>query len=162
MKNRYKMVLVISAGALLVAYLSVVTPKAVHAAIAALVQDIDQPARAPFLTTVLLNGPTSTFTPVTVPTVQRLVVDYVSISGKAASAGGNIQPIVILEAKVAGTIGDYYFYPSQSNPAPTAFSLSQQTTIFADSLSVASPFAGSAPSTHSFRRGDLGHLINNP
>src|ERR1700710_2026805 len=69
-----------------------------------LVQNTDEPARAPFQTTISLNFSTGTvFVSVPIPSGKRLVIDYVSVAGAAASNTGAIQPVIILESSVAGS-----------------------------------------------------------
>ena len=130
---------------------------------AALVQDVDQPARAPFQLTVPVNINNFNFTPVTIPTGQRLVIDYVSMSGAAQTAGSYVQPIVILSSSVAGGSSNlYYIAPEQSGTVPGQYYHTEKATIYADSLSVSPAFAGFTPSFMSFNVVISGHLISNP
>ena len=130
---------------------------------AALVQDIDQPARAPFQATVTVDISNFNFTPVTIPAGQRLVVDYVSMSGAAQTTGAYVQPIVILSSTLSGGSQNlYYFSPDQSSVAPGQYYRAQQTTIYADTLNVSPAFAGYTPSFMTFNVVISGHLISNP
>jgi len=130
---------------------------------AALVQDVDQPARQPFQATVAININNFTFSPVAIPAGKRLVVDYVSMSGAAQTAGAYIQPIVILSSSVAGSPNClYYFGPQQSGTAPGQYYHADRTTIFADSLSVSPAFAGFTPTFMAFNVVISGHLITVP
>lgn len=153
-------------GALALAVLlgTLIAPKVVKAAAALLVQDVDQPARAPFQVTVPVNAVTNfNYTAVTIPAGQRLVVDMVSLSGAAEGSGGTIQPIIILNGSVAGNPGTlFYFTPVQSATQPTQWYLTQPSVIYADSLEVGPAFAGFAPQFMVFNVVISGHLISNP
>lgn len=130
---------------------------------AALVQDVDQPARAPFQVTVPININNFTFSPVTIPAGKRLVVDYVSLSGAAQTAGSYVQPIIILSSTITGQGNSlFYFAPNPSVTAPGQYYSTQQTTIFADSLSVSPAFAGFTPTFLAFNVVLSGHLITVP
>jgi hypothetical protein len=130
---------------------------------AALVQDVDQPARAPFQATVQLNFTNFTFTPVTIPAGKRLVVDFVSVSGAAGTTGTDIQPIVILNSSVAGNAASsYYIAPQQSGTVPGQFYQNSPVTIYADSLSVGPAFAGFTPAFLIFNVTISGHLVSVP
>lgn len=128
---------------------------------AALVQDVDQPARAPFQVTVTVN-PVSNFnyTQVAIPAGKRLVIDYVSITGAAQASGGAIQPIVLLNSTVAGGSGNlYYFAPPANSNLPTQFYMAQPTTIYADTLYVGPAFSGFSPTFDTMNVVISGHLI---
>jgi hypothetical protein len=158
MKNR----LITFAGAL--ALLAVVgkfyAPPLMAQVRAALVQDVDQPARAPFQVTVPININNFTVTPVTIPAGKRLVVDYISMSGAAQTAGAYIQPIIILSSSVAGSSNClYYIGPQQSGTAPGQYYHTEKAAIFADSLSVSPAFAGFTPTFLAFNVVISGHLI---
>lgn len=128
---------------------------------AALVQDVDQPARAPFQVTVPVNINNFTFTPVSIPAGHRLVVDYISMSGAAQTTGADVQPIIILSSSVAGSANAlYYIAPQQSGTVPGQYYHTEKTTIYADSLNVSPAFAGFTPSFLSFNVVISGHLIN--
>ena len=168
MRLATKTLLGIGALALVATLGTLFGPKAVKAATALLVQDIDQPARAPFATTVSLNAVTNfNYTQVPIPTGQRLVIDYVSISGAAQSVVNNtvepIQPIIILNTSVAGGPANlYYLAPPQNNQLSTQFYMAQPTTIYADTLEVGPAFAGFTPTFDVFNVVISGHLISNP
>jgi hypothetical protein len=130
---------------------------------AALVQDVDQPARAPFQVKVPININNFTYTPVTIPAGKRLVVDYISMSGAAQTTGAYIQPIVIFSSSVAGNPSClYYVAPEQSGTAPGQYYHTEKAAIFADSLSVSPAFAGYSPSFLAFNVVISGHLISVP
>ncbi len=138
-----------------------VTPKAVVAA--ALVKDVDQPARAPFQATVTLDINNFTYTPIPIPAGQRLVIEYVSISGAAQSSGGPIQPIVLLSSSVAGNPGaTYYIAPTPTAALPTQFYHSQAAAIYADSLQIGPGYAGYTPSFMIMNVVISGHLVSIP
>jgi hypothetical protein len=159
MKNK---LLTFAGALLLLAVLGKFYAKPVFAQVrAALVQDVDQPARAPFQATVTVNALTNfNYTTVSIPAGKRLVVDMVSMSGAAAGTGGSIQPIIILSSNVAGNPNAlFYFAPSPSATLPEQFYSSQPTNIFADSLQVGPAFAGFSPSFMTFNVVISGHLI---
>jgi len=127
---------------------------------AALVQDVDQPARAPFQVTVPININNFTFTPVSIPAGKRLVIDYISMSGAAQTAGTDLQPIIILSSSVAGgSTNLYYIAPQQSGTVPGQYYHTEQATIYADTLNVSPAFAGFTPSFMAFNVVISGHLI---
>lgn len=93
--------LTIAAGLLLLAVVGKFYAPPVLAQVrAALVQDVDQPARAPFQVTVNADIKNFTFTSVPIPSGKRLVIDYVALEGAAQTTGAYVQPIVILESSV--------------------------------------------------------------
>lgn len=127
---------------------------------AALVQDVDQPARAPFQVTVPININNFNFTPVTIPAGHRLVIDYISMSGAAQTKSTDVQPIIILSSSVAGNPSAlYYIAPPRSGNVPGQYYHTEKATIYADSLSVSPAFAGFTPSFMSFNVVISGHLI---
>ena len=130
---------------------------------AALVQDVDQPARAPFQVTVPININNFTFTPVSIPAGKRLVVDYISMSGAAQTSGTDIQPIIIFSSSVAGSSNClYYVAPQQSGTVPGQYYHTEKAAIFADSLSVSPAFAGFTPTFMAFNVVISGHLVSVP
>ena len=134
-----------------------VTPKA------AIVKDIDQAARAPFQATVTLDFNNFVYTPVPIPAGQRLVVEYVSISGAAQSNNGPVQPIVLLSSSVAGNPGaTFYMGPTPAATLPTQYYHAQPTTIYADSLQIGPGYAGYTPSYLILNVVVSGHLIAIP
>ncbi len=129
-----------------------------------LVQNTDEPARAPFQTTVSLNFSTSTlFVSVPIPSGKRLVIDYVSVSGAAASNSGAIQPVIILESSVAGSPSvNYYLQQTQSPLVTSQYASAGPMTIYSDSLAVAFAYSGFAPTAPGFAVFNVcisGHLI---
>ncbi|MGA2433923.1 MAG: hypothetical protein ABSG25_01420 [Bryobacteraceae bacterium] len=129
----------------------------------ALVQDVDQPGRAPFQVTVPINIDNFNFTPVTIPAGHRLVIDYISMSGATQTSGAYVQPIIIFSSSVAsGPSNLYYVAPQQSGTVPGQYYHTEQATIYADSLSVSPAFAGFTPSFMAFNVVISGHLISLP
>jgi hypothetical protein len=119
MKLLYKGVFLLSAGIVLLAAISAITPSTVRAAIATLVQNVDEPGRNPYHQTVTViqnvfhcpnGGFCEAFFPA-VPTGKRLVVTYASAT-YFLSAGGVEQNVFI------GADGDL-FDDVQYLPAPT-------------------------------------------
>jgi hypothetical protein len=138
-----------------------VTPKAAVAS--ALVKDVDQPARAPFQATVTLDFNNFVYTPIPIPSGQRLVVEYVSITGAAQSNSGPLQPIVLLSSSVAGNPGaTFYFGPTPVAALPTQFYHGQTTAIYADSLQIGPGYAGYTPAYMIMNVVVSGHLVAVP
>jgi hypothetical protein len=158
MKLFKRTMLVLGALAVIVVFVATVTPKAAHALAAALVQDVDQPARAPFQAAFTVTS-VSGFTPVTIPAGKRLVIDFINIGGEATTNGTYVQPVVILRSTLGGVITDYNFAPTPS-PAPTEYYLNLPTTIYTDNLSLGTGFNGSTPLFIGFDVVISGHLIN--
>jgi hypothetical protein len=126
-----------------------------------LVQNTDEPARAPFQAVVNLNYATNTlYVSVPIPSGKRLVIDYVSVNGAAASPTGNIQPYVILSSSVAGSPSATYFLPQTQSPlATTQFSSTGPVTIYSDTLAVSFGYAGFTPNFANFTVSISGHLV---
>ena len=140
---------------------AVVSPRAAVAA--ANVKDVDQPARAPFQATVPLNISNFTYTNVPIPAGQRLVIEYVSVTGAAASNSGPVQPIALLSNTVAGSpAATYYIAPLPTVALPSQFYHSENTAIYADTLEVGPAFAGYTPSFMVLNVVISGHLISIP
>jgi hypothetical protein len=103
---------------------------------------------------------------IAIPSGQRLVVDYVSLSGIADSLSGPIQPSIILQSSLSGS-GNASFY---LQPAPTAVNIpganqlyfAQPVKVYADSLTVSPAYAGFSPFTFTFNVAISGHLIPVP
>jgi hypothetical protein len=161
MKNR--LLTFVGALALLAVFGKFYAPPLMAQVRAAMVQDVDQPARAPFQVTVPININNFNYTPVTIPTGKRLVVDYISMSGAAQTNGTDVQPIIIFNSSVAGNPEClYYVAPPQSSSVPGQYYHTEKATIFADSLSVSPAFAGFTPTFMSFSVVISGHLISLP
>ncbi|RDS80004.1 hypothetical protein [Dyella psychrodurans] len=120
-------------------------------------------ARSAFQVTVEVNVNNFVFTPVSIPSGKRLVVQSVSLSGAAQTTGAYVQPIVILASEL-GTAGfNYnYFGPNPSTVDPTQFYASYPTTIYADALQVGPAFAGYTPSFMAFNVVINGYLVDLP
>ncbi len=158
MKNK---LLTLAAALVLLAVVGKFYAKPVMAQIrATLTQDVDQPARAPFQTSVTVSINNFTSTAVPIPAGKRLVIDYISLNGAAQTSGQYVQPIVLVSAGVAGGQAvSYYFGPNPSTTTPGQYYASYPTTIYADSLSVSPAFAGYTPSFDTFQVNISGHLI---
>jgi hypothetical protein len=134
-----------------------------QAARAALMKDVDQPARQPFQTTVTVNLNNFNYTNVPVPAGKRLVVEFLAIAGAASSASGPIQPLILLNSSVAGSPSvNYYIQMMQSVPTPTQYYFNGPVKIYADTLSVGFGFAGYTPSFLAGQVQISGHLIDIP
>ena len=145
----------LAAGASVVT--TAVTPKA------AIVKDIDLAARAPFQASVLVDFNNFVYTPVPIPAGQRLVIEYVSISGAAQSNNGPVQPIVLLATSLADNpSAAFYLAPTPATALPTQFYHAQPTTLYADSLQIGPGYAGYTPSYLILNVVVSGHLIAIP
>lgn len=120
-------------------------------------------AKDAFQVTVEVNVNNFVFTPVSIPSGKRLVVQSVNLSGAAQTTGPYVQPIVVLASEL-GTAGyNYnYFGPNVSTVDPTQFYASYPTTIYADTLSVGPAFAGYTPSFMAFNVVINGYLVDVP
>lgn len=115
----------------------------------------------PFVVTVPVNVNNFVYTQVAIPQGNRLVIDFIALSGAAQATNGPIQPIVILNASVGGASSNlFYFGPTPSATVPGQYYMSEKTVIYADSLSVSPAFAGYTPSFLAFNVVISGHLIS--
>jgi hypothetical protein len=118
-------------------------------------------ASAAFEVTVPVNINHFAFTPVSIPSGKRLVVQNVNISGAAATTGGYVQPIVILSSTINSAAANIHYYaPPRSVTDPTQFYEDQQTTIYADTLEVGPAFAGYTPTFLVFNVVITGYLVD--
>ena len=158
MKNK---LLTLAAALVLLAVVGKFYAKPVMAQVrATFIQDVDQPARAPFQASITVSISNFTTTSVPIPAGKRLVIDYISMNGAAQTNGQYVQPIVLVSSSVAGNPSvSYYFGPNPSTTTPGQYYASYPTTIYADSLSVSPAFAGFTPSFDTFVINISGHLI---
>jgi hypothetical protein len=120
-------------------------------------------ARNAFEVTVPVNINNFVYTPVTIPAGKRLVVQNVTLSGAAQTAGAYIQPVIILSSTInSGTANLYYFGPNPSATAPGQYYADMPTTIYADTLEVGPAFAGYTPTFLSFNVVITGYLVDLP
>ena len=127
---------------------------------AALVQDVDQPARAPFQVVVPINVTNFTSTPVSIPSGKRLVIEFVNMSCGASAANNVIQPIGLISSTVAGNSPvNFYMAPTVSPTDSGQFYQSWPVSIYADSPSVSPALAGYEPSFLACNVAISGHLI---
>jgi hypothetical protein len=129
---------------------------------ATIVQDVDQPARAPFQVTIPINISNFNYTNVPIPAGKRLVIDYVALDGAAQTTGSYVQPIIIVSSTVAGNSSLYYLAPQPSSTTPGQYYHTEQTTIYADSLALSPAYAGFTPYFMSFNAVISGHLVTVP
>ena len=104
--------------------------------------------------------------PIAIPVGQRLVVEFVAISGIANSLSGPIQPSIILQSSLnGGGNASYYLQPGPTPvniPGANQLYLAQPVKVYADTLYVAPAYAGFAPFTYTFNVAISGHLIPVP
>ena len=130
---------------------------------AALVQDVDQPARAPFQAVVSITSTTTGYIAVPIPSGKRLVIDQVTANGYAQTTSGPwIQPIILLNSSVAGNTGAIY-YLGPTNPTPNGqYYQTWPLKIYSDSLFVGYGYSGYQPSGFVFDVIVSGHLVSLP
>jgi len=152
--------------------LGALTSREVRAAVSALVTvsntianpvPVDTGAKNAFQTSVSLGlSPQG----ITIPAGQRLVVEFITISGVAFSNSGPIQPSIILQSSLTGGgSASYYLEPGPSPvniPGANQLYLAQPTTIYADNLTVSPAYAGFAPAVYTFNVNISGHLVAVP
>jgi hypothetical protein len=125
-----------------------------------LVQDVDQPARAPFQAEFELTWPPpGPAQAVTIPKGYRLVVDYVCAHGTAHSSLGGIQPSVVLTSPAGSSTEKYVLFVQQSTTVPDQFSGSWPVAVYADSLTVGPGLAGYTPDSYDFFVMISGNLV---
>jgi hypothetical protein len=158
-RNSWKKTVVFGGAAALLALIATFTARPLLAQVkAALIQDVDSPARQPFQYTASLDVSGTSGLTIPIPTGKRLVVDFIAISGAGPSTG--TQPYIQLYPDVAGSPnGSYTFRVDESPLAAQQFDKVQPVTIYADSLFVGLAFAGSTPAFLTFNVQISGHLI---
>ena len=101
--------------------------------------------------------------PVTIPSGQRLVIDFVAIDGAVQSNDGPIQPVIFFNSTLTGGgSGSYVLEPGPSPvniPGTGQVYIAQPTKIYADTLNVSGGFAGYSPSFFQFTVNISGHLV---
>jgi hypothetical protein len=131
-----------------------------------LVQDVDQPARAPFqarFSVDMTNKPVA----VAIPKGYRLVIDYITVNGVAADSSGNydIQPGLEIESTLAGAEVTHVINlePFDQTIAPGHFFWNGPAAFYADSLSVSIAYTGTgnpaAPGYIDLAGAISGHLV---
>ncbi len=116
-----------------------------------------------FQVTVPININNFNFTPVTIPTGKRLVIQNVSLSGAAQTTGADVQPIIIFSSTLGANSANLrYFAPSPSVTVPGQYYGDFETTMYADTLEVSPAFAGYTPSFMSFNVVITGYLVSMP
>jgi len=132
-----------------------------------LVQDVDQPARAPLQQSFYLTQLGGN--PVTIPKGYRLVVDYVCAQGSAyaapnppdTSTNNGTQPLIVLTTPAGSSTQKYPLYLQQSPTIYSQWSGSWPVTIYADSLTVGLGYSGYSPEAGTFAFDIMvsGHLV---
>ena len=116
-----------------------------------------------FEVNVPVNITNFNYTSVTIPKGKRLVVQNVSLSGAAQTAGAYVQPIVVLSSSInSGAYNLHYFAPNPSVTDPGQYYSNTPTTIYADKLQVGPAFAGFTPTYLSFNVVITGYLVPLP
>jgi hypothetical protein len=119
------------------------------------------PALTAFQVTVTIDIDNFTFTSITIPAGQRLVVQDISLSGAAQTNGAYVQPIILFSSTLGtGPANSRYFGPNPSATAPGQYYGDYPTTLYADTLSVAPGFAGYTPTFMSFNVVITGYLVD--
>lgn len=116
-----------------------------------------------FQVTVPININNFNFTPVTIPTGYRLVIEDVSLSGAAQTTGAYVQPIIILSTTLGSNPQNLrYFAPLEDPQVAGQYYQDCLTKMYADTLSVSPAFAGFTPSFMSFNVVITGYLVAMP
>ena len=124
-------------------------------------QNSVDPVRNAFQVTVPININNFNFTPVTIPTGYRLVIQDISLSGAAQTNGTDVQPIIIFSSTLGSNSSNLrYFAPSPSATVPGQYYADYSTTMYADTLEVSPAFAGFTPTFMSFNVVITGSLVN--
>ena len=98
-----------------------------------------------------------------IPAGQRLVVEFFATSCSASAAGGNIQPVVLLDSSLNGCGGaSFYVTPTQQPTFADRFTLSEQVKVYADQLSIGLGFAGFTPTFMACIVSISGRLVSIP
>jgi hypothetical protein len=152
--------------------LGIATSHSVRAAVSALVtvtntsanpvptQSVDaQNAFQTQLTATFAEAPQQ----VAIPPGQRLVVEFVTITGDVFSPGVT-QPVVILGSSLnGGGSASYYFSPVQTAvTGGLQSSMAQPVKVYADALLVSAGYAGATPTGFTLSVAISGHLVPIP
>ena len=141
--------------------LTLLGPLAVLAPATVVAQTVPYPPLNAFQVTVPVNITNFTFTTVTIPAGQRLVIQDVSLSGATQTNGAYVQPIIILSSALGSDAANLrYFAPNPSATDPGQYYADYSTTLYADTLQVAPAFAGYTPTFMSFNVVITGYLVD--
>jgi hypothetical protein len=124
-------------------------------------QESSERALNAFQVTVPININNFSYTPVTIPAGQRLVIQDISLSGAAQTSGADLQPIIIFSSTLGSEAANLrYFGPSPSATVPGQYYADYATTMYADTLEVSPAFAGFTPTFMSFNVVITGYLVS--
>jgi hypothetical protein len=141
--------------------LALLAPLAVLTPASLLAQSSTSPALNAFQVTVPIDITNFTFTTVTIPAGQRLVIQDISLSGAAQTNGPYVQPIILFSSTLGTDAANLrYFGPSPSATDPGQYYADYPTTLYADTLSVSPGFAGYTPTFMSFNVVITGYLVD--
>ena len=116
-----------------------------------------------FQVTVPINVTNFNFTPITIPTGKRLVIQNVSMSGAAQTNGADVQPIIIFATTLGTeTSNNRFFAPLEDPQVPGQYYADFETTMYADTLSVSPAFSGYTPTFMAFNVVITGFLVSMP
>ncbi len=122
--------------------------------------DTDAAARKPFQAHVDLSLTTSKAA-ITIPPGKRLVIEHMAAVAFASSESGPIQPLVVVYASHGGSpVQDFEYVMTPYALISNQFSLAQQVTIYADTLSISIGFAGYTPIQLAEGVSISGYLVN--
>jgi hypothetical protein len=114
-----------------------------------------------FQVTVPINVNNFTYTTVTIPAGQRLVIQDVSLSGAAQTNGAYVQPIILFSSTLGSDPANVrYFAPNPSATDPGQYYADYNTTMYADTLELGPGFAGYTPTFMSFSVVITGYLVD--
>jgi len=121
---------------LLISGIAVISPRAVHAVVATIIRDQDNPARHPFTTTCTGASITqvSTCNPPAIPAGQEVVIETISFTGFGDSDKSVLVPTISTIA--AGFFQTYFLTPISDTgafqPTNADFSGVQSARLYAD------------------------------
>jgi hypothetical protein len=99
---------------------------------------------------------------ISIPSGQRLVVDFVTINGDLFGDGSTQPVIVFSSALTGGGSAGYYLTPVATVSGLSQLTLAQPVKIYADTLFVEGGYAGVTPTGFSLGVAISGHLVPIP
>ncbi len=135
MKKLSKLAFVAFACVLVISAVAVLSPRSVHAVIATLVKDVDNPARHAFTTSCSFasTGFSATCTTPAIPTGEEVVIETVGISAFADPS--NTKIVVTISTTVNSVTSHWSFSAAdngKSQPVQSNFAENPQLRLYAD------------------------------
>jgi hypothetical protein len=137
MKNLTKIIFVVLAAAVVVSTVAILTPRAVRAAVAMLIQDVDSPPRNPWSASCTIPTSSSDFAGCVIPSKSGQEITIQTLTFQGFTSTKNTHLVIDLSANIAGNL--IYWYrqidqvmlqsdPAHSNP----YAYSTPLTFYAD------------------------------